>query len=119
MRWMMAGPHRELPAEERASPFAGGRAAWLARWLVVEMIVWPGLIGIVVICLLAYAVRDRPLLWPLVAFLLLALLACARQWRIMLRAATSPPRTGATEETSPRPAGRGSTSKRWTRNDKR
>jgi hypothetical protein len=105
----MDGLGNDQVSPETVSPFAGDRASRLARWLVLEMMLWPGLLFVFVTGLIVYAVRDQPLLWPVVALYLLATFAAARQWRVMIRAVVSPSPPQRAKEASPRLTGRGTT----------
>lgn len=92
-----------------STPFAGGRAAAVARWLVLEMMLWPGLLGAGVTAIIVHQARHQPLLWPLVAVFLIATFAAARQWRVMWRTVLLPPAVAHIQENSPRPTSRGMT----------
>jgi hypothetical protein len=113
------GPSRGEPADRQPPRPHAARAhasPWptrIARLLVLEMILWPGVLFLGATALIAWQVRAHPLVWP--ALLLatgLSLAVAVRQWGTMLHAARtpaqwSPPAAG--EEVSPRRTGRGGT----------
>ncbi len=84
-------------SEYEASAFAHARLGdHIARWIVLEMVLWPGFLFIGGSLLVAWRVREQPVA---LAALLVALVFSAavgvRQWGVMLRA-VFPPRRGAT-----------------------
>jgi hypothetical protein len=100
-----------------ATPFpASGADSRIARLIVLDMVLWPGVLFIGVSLFAAWQVRDH--LVALVAVLVATLFSVAvgvRQWDVMLRAVAPPARvTPAThdsslQEASPRLTGRGTT----------
>ena len=97
----------------------GGCAARIARILVIDMILWPGLLFVAVTLALAWQARGHPVALALLALATLAsVLIGVRQWDVMLRAVLSRPAVGAPGSVStlsnsgagsPRPTGRGGT----------
>ncbi len=95
--------------DERATRSTAER---IAQVLVLDMVLWPGALFAGGTVLLAWELRDAPLIWP--AFLLATFLSVAvgiRQWGTMLAAVRRWP-TSTTTSTGariPRPTGRGMT----------
>lgn len=97
----------------------GGWAVTAARVLVLDMVLWPGLLFVGVVLLAGWQARHSPPALAVVALAtLLSVLVGVRQWDVMLRAvlagtadgpATSARETGDSGEGSPRLTGRGST----------
>jgi hypothetical protein len=97
----------------------GGCAARIARILVIDMILWPGLLFVAVTLALAWQARGHPVALAVLALATLAsVLIGVRQWDVMLRAVLSRPAVGVLGSVStlsnsgagsPRPTGRGGT----------
>jgi hypothetical protein len=103
-----------------ATPFAAaGTADRIARLLVLDMVLWPGVLFIGISLFATWQVRTNPA--ALAAFLVATLFSAAvgvRQWHVMLRSVFPPARirvsaldadSPGTKEASPRPTGRGAT----------
>lgn len=99
-----------------ATAFDGdGWASRIARLLVLDMVLWPGLLFIGGTLFVAWQVREHS--GALAALLLATAISAAvavRQWGVMLRAVfttahRSTPRSPASGEDSPRLTGRGGT----------
>jgi hypothetical protein len=117
----MRSRHDRHPIDGRtATPFAtAGTADRIARLLVLDMVLWPGVLFIGISLLATWQVRTNPV--ALAAFVLGTLFSVAvgvRQWDVMLHAvfpagrhsASVPePATPDPKEASPRPTGRGGT----------
>ena len=101
----------------RATPFPdAGWASRIARLLVLEMVLWPGLLFAGASLLVAYHLRGHPAIWPLIAAATaFSVVVGLRQWAVMLRAVFAAPgnRPAAADqhpgEDSPRLTGRGTT----------
>jgi hypothetical protein len=117
----MAPRHtRDLIDGTTATPFAvAGTADRIARLLVLDMVLWPGLLFTGISLLALWQLRTSPAAFA--AFLIATLFSVVvgvRQWDVMLRSVFSAGRDQAsacdpasleTKETSPRPTGRGAT----------
>lgn len=100
-----------------STPFSlTGTGNRIARLIVLDMVLWPGVLFIGVSLFVAWQVRDH--LVTLAAFLfatLFSVVVGVRQWGIMLRAVFPPARTtpethdSPPREASPRLTGRGTT----------
>jgi len=114
---------RKRPAGPRISgttvtQFSGnGVAARIARLLVLEMVLWPGLLFIGGSLIVAWRLREQPVALGLLLIATAFSTAVGiRQWGVMLRA-IRPPVTApdplslnsASKEVSPRLTGRGTT----------
>ena len=105
------------PSRMRATPFpSGGWASRVARLLVLEMVLWPGLLLVGGTLLVAYHLLGHPVAWPFIAVATAFSVAVGvRQWSVMLRAVFPAPahREPALHqhpgEDSPRLTGRGTT----------
>ncbi len=93
-----------------------GWAGRIARLLVLEMVLWPGLLFAGGTLLVAYQLRAHPAAWPLIAAATAFSVAVGvRQWSVMLRtvfpasAHHEPALHQSPGEDSPRLTGRGTT----------
>ena len=113
-------PRRQAKPESRrlrTTPFPRkGWASRAARLLVLEMVLWPGLLFAGSMLVAAYQLRAEPVVWPFLALAtLLSIAVGVRQWSVMLRAVFpgSLQRPAAINqhpgEDSPRLTGRGTT----------
>ena len=96
-----------MPSASRPS-----RASQSARLLVLDMILWPGLLFVSGTALVGWQVRSEPLVWPaLLAGTLLSLWVAKHQWGAMLRTALRPSDwlSATGKEASPQLIGRGAT----------
>jgi len=96
------------------SPFRrDGVGDRIARLLVLEMVLWPGLLFAGGTLLAAWHARTHPTaLAVLVVATCISVLVAVRQWRVMLRAVFPTRPALKNRGTSPRPTGRGGTNER-------
>ena len=111
----MARHSRRVRADAyTATPF-GGAGARVARLLVLDMVLWPGLLFVGGCAFVAWQVREHPVALGVLALATLFSAAVGmRQWGVMLRSVcpSAPDRSHALDdakEAFPRLTGRGAT----------
>jgi hypothetical protein len=118
----MAAEHGDRTAGWRkTTPFAAqSRADRIARLIVLDMVIWPGLLFVGITLFAAYQVREVPLAsLALIVATLWSVAVGVHQWNVMLRAAltSAPPRPASFDpapgEDSPGPPAGARPSDRW------